>query len=247
MPILEGIKNRVYKKTARFLRHLIDYDKSYQSFLYNGKYIEGQVDTVRMYYSLGLASRLKNKSWLDLGCNEGSICLMAAQDGAAPVTGVDMERDYLARARKHALQANKPITFVHENIVDFIKHADNRDIVSLFALARHVYRHFLKAKGIPLPKTGRAGMIYDSFEKIILGENSPVKAEFDAFMATCISKANEFFVVSINDHSGQILRYAPETKAYFQSLSPRVSDTEIFCFSPQNPEYVVVKMHLSPR
>src|SRR3990172_7135237 len=109
MSLLEGIKDRVYKKTARFLRHLIDYDKSYQSFLYNGKYIEGKLDTVRMYYSLGLASRVNGKSWLDLGCNEGSICLMAAQDGAAPVTGVDMQAEFLAKARQHALLANKPI------------------------------------------------------------------------------------------------------------------------------------------
>lgn len=243
--LYKTLKHKLYQRVGRTVTALLHYDKPYQSFLYGGKYIEGKVDTVRMYYSLGLSSKIKDKSWLDLGCNEGSICLLAAQDGARPVMGVDYDTRYIANARERAKAANQTVSFVQGNVVDVVKNSEQYDVITMFAMFRHIYRHFMQADGHPLPKTGRALLVYNSFETLILGLNNPVKEHFDRFVSRCITLARNYLIVSINDHSGLILRNPAETKRYFQERSNRIRDIEIYNFSPQNPEYVIIKLTLS--
>jgi SAM-dependent methyltransferase len=51
------------------------------------------------------ASPLRDRSVLDIGCNEGFFCGAALQQGAARVVGIDMNKGFLERARKRFPEA----------------------------------------------------------------------------------------------------------------------------------------------
>lgn len=243
-----NIKKKLFTWIGTIIRRFLNFSdvKPYQSFLYNGKYIEGKVDTVRLYHNLAISKEVKGKSVLDLGCNEGSICLSAAQDGASKVDGVEIE-DYVCElARSRAKDAKVDVNYLQTDIVDYIDNSSNYDIIFLFAMMRHIHKKFMIENGFDVStNNGRAYLVYNSYQTLILGEDSPVKDQFDNFMKKCISKSNSHFICSINDHSGLIVRRKEEAKKYFYSLSDRIKSIEIYNFSPENPEYTVIDLRLN--
>jgi cyclopropane fatty-acyl-phospholipid synthase-like methyltransferase len=242
------MKNIVLKKIGKAIKAVINYsnDKPYQSFMYNGKYIEGQLDTVRLYYHFGLSGSMKGKSLLDLGCNEGSLCLLAAQDGATQVTGVEISRDIYLLAKERAKEAIVNIMYYNDNVVDYIHKTNNKhDIVLLLAMFRHIHQYFMNNGGHAMPSNGRAYLLYNSYQTIILGHNNPVKKQFDEFIAQCISRANEFFICSFNDHSGMIARHPTETRKYFETLTDRIDVLDIYPLTSSNPEYTIIQIKLT--
>ena len=210
----------------------------YQSFYYNNKLIKGVIDTVAMYHAFGLSTEIKNKSWLDLGCNEGSICLLAAQDGASPVVGVDYNTAYIEKARMRAKEANLGATFQQANVVEFMRECDDFDVVSMMALIRHVQRYLMETKGYSTAKGSRY-LAYTSYETLIQGKNNPVWKQQNEFVSNCLAKARRALIVSFNDRSGQILRRPEELTAYFRSLCDRVEKVDTYIPSYQTPRYVV--------
>ena len=96
--------------------------------------------------------------------------------------------------------------------VNYVKQSGNYDLITLFAMRRHVHKYLMNNNGYKTNGAGRAYLIYDTYDTIILGKNNPAKSEFDAFLQTCIVKTNKRFVCSINDHSGLIVRNRDETK-----------------------------------
>lgn len=241
------LKKKLFTWVGVNIQRFLNYSnvKPYQSFLYNGKYIEGKVDTVRLYYNLGISKEVKGKSVLDLGCNEGSICLLAAQDGATRVDGVEIEKHVCELAQKRAKEAGLDINYLHNDIVDYIENTSKYDIIFLFAMMRHIHKKLMIENGHDISSSGRAYLVYNSYQTLILGEDSPVKIQFDNFMKKCISKSNSHFICSINDHSGLIVRRQEKAKKYFYSLSNNIKSIEIYNFSPQNPEYTVIDLRLN--
>ena len=51
---------------------------------------------------LRLPEQLNDKSFLDVGCNEGFFCIAAHERGAAKVVGIDSNHDAIDKARKRA-------------------------------------------------------------------------------------------------------------------------------------------------
>lgn len=220
-------------------------DRPYQSFLYNGRYIEGKIDTVRMYYSFALGDEVKGCSWLDLGCNEGSIPILASADGASRVVGVESNREVVAKAKSRVRESGqRGIDIIQGDVIEYLKSADQFDVISLLAMYRHIHRAFMISGQHDMPKTGRAHLVYDSFQKIIQGKDNPVKEEVDKFVAACLEKCNKYFISSVHDQSGLFLRRKGEVEAYFQSLSGHIDRVEVFPFAAQNSEYIIIKADL---
>lgn len=68
----------------------------YQSF-------EGQVgdsDSIGKLSKLGFPQDFSGKSFLDLGCNEGFFCIEAKNRGAEKVVGIDINIDFIIKARE---------------------------------------------------------------------------------------------------------------------------------------------------
>jgi SAM-dependent methyltransferase len=61
---------------------------------------KGHIDTVKKFEQLTEGIDLKGKRVLDIGCNLGVMCRMAADAGAKSVHGVDIRRDYIEQARE---------------------------------------------------------------------------------------------------------------------------------------------------
>ncbi len=68
--------------------------KSYQSFPDQG----GGSHSIEKLIHLRMPP-LRNKSFLDVGCNEGFFCGYAKHQGATRVVGLDMSANFIARAR----------------------------------------------------------------------------------------------------------------------------------------------------
>lgn len=217
----------------------------YQTFLINGRLIRGRVDTPRMYYSFDLSDKVSGLSWLDLGCNEGSIGLLAKQDGATRVVGVEIDTERVLLARDRAEEFGVDVSIKQSDIVGYIEHCERFDVVSLLAMVRHVHAEMMREAGYQVGRKGAPYLIYDSFQTLILGRNNPVRERFDAFMERCIDRANKYFLCSINDHSGLILRRPEVVSAYFNRLTDRIKDIEIYKFSEHNDGYVVVRLMLT--
>lgn len=244
------MKEQIYKKIGEIIKKFLLYagdDRPYQSFLYDGQYIEGKINTVQMYYSFDIVSEIKGKSLLDLGCNEGSICLMAAQDGASPIVGVERRENYYKKALKRLQETKFKVEYVQDDILNYIESAEQYDVITLLALARHIHKALMIKNGCDILSTGRSHggyLTYNPFETLILGKNNPVKEEFDNFMKMYIDKSRMYFICSIHDLSGLIFRRQEQTKQYFRKLSAKVKDIEIFQFSPVTSEYVVIRLKL---
>jgi len=213
----------------------------YQSFYVNGVYTEGRRDTLSMYYGLNLPRNLEGWSWLDLGCNEGSIVMLAAQDGAHPVVGVELYDKFLGRGQERVAQSGLNAKVVRGDIIEYVRDADSFDVVSLFAMVRHVHRAMMVHGGHSVRNQGQPYLIYDAYRTIIKGEDNPVKEEMDGFLETCLAKARRHFVCSIKDQSGLIRRRKEDVIAYFRGLSDRVGDVEIYSLV-RDQQYIVIQV-----
>lgn len=216
----------------------------YQTFLVDGVLIRGRVDTPRMYYSFDLSGKISGLSWLDLGCNEGSLCLLAKQDGAENVVGVEIAPERVLVARTKAAEFGIDVRIEQGDIVEYVGCCDRFDVVSLMAMVRHVHAEMMRAAGHEVKRGGVPYLIYDSFHKLILGHNNPVRDQFNEFMSRCIDRAKKYFLCSINDHSGLIIRRQSDVCTYFKSLTDRIDDIEIYKFSEQNDGYAVIRLTL---
>ena len=245
MPV--SITKMVLKRVGRLLRSAIKEgdDRPYQTYLYRDTYIEGHIDTVQLFYSLGISNELNGASWLDLGCNGGSTCILAASNGAAPVTGVDFNESALALARQHIAAADVSVSLVKGNIIEFVETDDQYDFVSMFALFRHVHGALLAANGITVPKSPLPYLVNSSFETLILGKNSPVDAEFREFLKKCLNLSRRYFFCSINDRAGLIVRRKEEVEAFFWRLSERIEEIEIYQMPSPNQDYTVASIRMS--
>lgn len=79
----------------------------YQSF--EGQ--SGASDSAQKLKCLGLPERLDGLSVLDLGCNEGFFCIDALKRGAARVTGIDANAEFIAKARAR----NSKIQYINDS------------------------------------------------------------------------------------------------------------------------------------
>ncbi|TMW70896.1 class I SAM-dependent methyltransferase [Alteribacter natronophilus] len=86
-----------------------------------------------------LIPHLQGKNVLDLGCGFGWHCRYAADQGAAEVTGVDISRNMLEKAREKS--PDKEITFVRRPLEDFEYESDTYDVI-ISSLAFHYVRDF---------------------------------------------------------------------------------------------------------
>jgi SAM-dependent methyltransferase len=68
----------------------------------------GDIDTPAKFAQLTEGIDLADKSFLDVGCNCGEMCRLAAAGGAARTLGIDINRDYIQQAR--ALHPGRPFT-----------------------------------------------------------------------------------------------------------------------------------------
>lgn len=59
----------------------------------------GDIDTQTKFADLTAGITLNGKTLLDVGCNCGEMCRLAAEKGAKP-TGIDIHRDYVHQARQ---------------------------------------------------------------------------------------------------------------------------------------------------
>ena len=195
----------------------------YQDFWYNGVYEKGKTNTVGTFYSFNI-DWLK-KSVLDLGCNEGSMCLSAKQAGAKEVVGVERNDAYFKSAKKRAswtLGSNR-IHYVKGEIVDYVLENDKRyDVVLMLAIIRHIHKYFMNI----IWQHGRY-LIYDSYQEIIKNRSKTVKP-FNDFMSRCIGLANQYFITSFDDHSGLIQRNKEDVIKYFKGLTNGDCDIEVY-------------------
>lgn len=239
---MRRIGHFLLSKFGLLVRRALKYSdtRPYQSLLLGGGYVEGKVDAVAIYYSFALPADLTGSTWLDLGCNEGSTILLAAQHGAS-ATGIEYNSAVVTSARRLASAQNLDVSIQEEDVIDFIKASESYDIVSLLAMIRHVHSGFMKRGGYPMAKTGRPYLLYNAYQTIVEGIGSPVRSEVDAFVKTCMDKTRRYFLFSVHDHSGLFFRRQEEVKAYFRRLSDRISTIEIYS-APRNSEYTVVRI-----
>ncbi|MBE3141819.1 MAG: class I SAM-dependent methyltransferase, partial [Thermoplasmata archaeon] len=72
----------------------------YQRIIKDGEIIqEGEMDTPTKFAQLTQGIDLAGKTVLDVGCNTGMMCYLAAQQGAN-VIGFDINRDYIKQAKE---------------------------------------------------------------------------------------------------------------------------------------------------
>ncbi len=73
---------------------------------------KGMSDSFKKLERLRLPEKMTGKSFLDIGCNEGFFCGVAASRGAARVVGLDIAKPALDFAR--AVYTNSSITWLHQ-------------------------------------------------------------------------------------------------------------------------------------
>lgn len=243
---IQRTKVGILKKAGRWIRSAINFEdtRPYQSYLYGDKYIEGRIDTVQLFYSLGITQELEGKSWLDLGCHGGSICILASENGATKVTGVDKDVVALSAAREHADAAKANISFIQQDIIGHVDKTERYDVVSLFALFRHIHASLLNAKGLPVPQSTLPYLVNSSYETLILGENNPVDIEFRAFIKKCLDASDRYFFCSFNDRPGILVRRKEQVETFFRSISKRIDTIESFQMAAPNQDYTVVAIRM---
>ena len=71
-----------------------------QTVIKNGITIKGTMDTTAKFNLMTEGVDLKGKRVLDVGCNEGMMCQLAAEQGAN-VLGIDINRDVIKQAKEN--------------------------------------------------------------------------------------------------------------------------------------------------
>ena len=109
----------------------------YQRMIRGNEVVQrGDIDTQTKFVNLMVGIDLKGKTILDVGCNCGEMCSLAADYGAKPL-GIDSNRDYIHQARE-----------LHPDLNFAVRSAENAvgkyDVVIASALFHYVgdYRAF---------------------------------------------------------------------------------------------------------
>lgn len=85
---------------------------SYKQYQSHSPGEKGQVDSQHRLGRLQIPANLQGKAVLDIGCNEGFFCNVAAERGATRVVGIDVSEGALKMARE--LYGKKKIDFRHQ-------------------------------------------------------------------------------------------------------------------------------------
>lgn len=63
---------------------------------------KGDSNSSEKLNTLAFPAHLNGKSFLDIGCNEGYFCIAAHERGASPVIGIDVNSNFITKARNRA-------------------------------------------------------------------------------------------------------------------------------------------------
>jgi len=121
-------------KDKGFKKFIYSFDW-YQSFDLPNFKIKGRFRTDLDFKNPKIMPKnLKGKTWLDVGCNSGLICIEAALRGAKKVVGVEVNKVWFQRAKKLASFLNlKEIEYYHLDALG-IERLGTFDFVSCFSL-----------------------------------------------------------------------------------------------------------------
>ncbi len=123
-------------------RAWIDSQSWYQTMtLPSGQKIEGKIPTHQREDLLRTLD-FKGKRVLDVGCNSGQYCFLAKQQGAASVTGIDVDDIRLMQARTVALNEDLDIDFQHRGLFEAPDALGSFDIVFCFAVLTEIQDFF---------------------------------------------------------------------------------------------------------
>jgi len=221
----------------------------YQTIYLGDKVFPGKFDTKQMFYSMDLASDVYGKTFLDLGCNVGGLVFLAEEFGAAQAVGVDCNEQWIKYARELARRENRSSIFYCQNIFNYVSEMNPVDIVVCTAVFRHLYAELMQkyVRGFKKPK---GYLTYNSMDVLIrqnVGGPEAVVNEYNAIVACMLEKTNKRFICSYNDRSGVILRRKVEVLEYFQRLSNRVVDLELYIYDYNNPKFIITDIILAER
>ncbi len=114
-------------------------DMPYQS-IFNGEeeLVRGRRPDVLERIRMIAECDLKEKAVLDLGCNVGSNCYLAAQAGAAAVVGVDNSPRLISAAVRLNSYFAAPCTFIVHDLNTELTDCEAAHTVICFSLAQHI-------------------------------------------------------------------------------------------------------------
>jgi tRNA (mo5U34)-methyltransferase len=126
-----------------------------------------------------IASNLKGKTVLDIGCNAGFYSIEMKQRGADRVLGIDFDERYLEQARFAAEVKGHDIEFRLLSVYDLATLRETFDIVLFMGVLYHL-RHPLLALDLIHDHVARDLLIYQSMQR---GSSAaePVRANYDFF------------------------------------------------------------------
>ncbi|SJN56817.1 bifunctional 2-polyprenyl-6-hydroxyphenol methylase/3-demethylubiquinol 3-O-methyltransferase UbiG [Vibrio ruber] len=97
-----------------------------------------QINPLRLDYVLQQSNGLFGKQVLDVGCGGGILAESMAREGAT-VTGLDMGKEPLEVARRHALENHLQIDYVQRTIEEHVQsHPATYDVVTCMEMLEHV-------------------------------------------------------------------------------------------------------------
>jgi SAM-dependent methyltransferase len=124
-------------KNKEDIKRWVDSEQWYQKIeLNNGITTNGKVsidNRLKHFENIPL----KNKSFIDVGCNSGGYCLWAKKEGAKRVVGYDIDGQRIKQANKLKEIEGLDIDFVEKNIYD-INTKEKFDIVFCISVITEV-------------------------------------------------------------------------------------------------------------
>ena len=219
----------------------------YQTVCLKGKTYPGRFDTRKMFAALDIKNSLKDKSFIDLGCNRGGLVFLAEDCGASTSVGVDISEKSIGEARGIANEMASRSEFYCASIQNFAPKMDSYDFVVCTAVFRHLYADLLKEVRTNITKP-RGFLVLDSLDTLIrqeVGDPPSVVNRFNEIIEAMLSAARERFICSYNDESGLIHRRKDEVLDYFRGRTDRIENLEIYLYDYNNPKFVIVDAHLS--
>lgn len=109
---------------------------NYQTFNFPFHKQKGTTDSPKKFQLLGLKKAVKDKTVIDLGCNEGYFSMACARAGAKYVLGIDNDLRFIANAKKIAQKGKlKNVEFI---LGDVERSAYTADVILLLGLGHHL-------------------------------------------------------------------------------------------------------------
>lgn len=114
----ETMPVKVYEENQYQMKKWIDNQQWYQKIeLSDGLTTKGKVSVAnRLHYFSGYT--LKDKTFLDIGCNSGGYCLWAKKQGATKVNGIDIDEHRITQAKTLAEYERLDIDYQTQSIFE---------------------------------------------------------------------------------------------------------------------------------